>query len=74
MLPITTNQRNILCVYSQYNIRIKLHSVINVFSCVKMSLLCDAYVIPTMIPPQHTPHEGEMVAINVAITWTNTWG
>lgn len=39
VLLIATNWRNILCVYSQHNISFKLHTVINVFGCVMVSIL-----------------------------------
>lgn len=51
VLLIATNWTTVMCVYSQYNICFKLHTMINVLGCVTLSILSDACVsLPLLIP------------------------
>lgn len=54
-----------MCVLSQYNISFKLHTVLNVFSCMKVSISCDARVLSPSpwFPPSLAPQGEKMVSV-----------
>lgn len=70
LLNFKTNN-HLVCLF----ISLTLHAVINVFSCVKVSILCDASVSSShLISPRLPYRTTRLVSIDIHIQWTNGVG